>query len=145
MLNVKFNPEEYKQNVITESTKAVLRRIQNIDRGIEAGKKLSDAGFEVEMESWGGGDIYLDIDRKQLPLIHKTLGKLRVHNKRLQDGRKRLLNITVCPIAYDGIVYLTYKRKLPKCQEGPCKIVKVKPTKRPRQKAEYQLVCERPS
>jgi hypothetical protein len=110
---------------------------QGYDRAFLVGAMLAGEGFEPYVSRWSAGEVSVDVEMKDLPRLHALLGRLKAVNKRLANGKKNLISVTLEAVDWPGLE-INYTKKLPKSEQQRCKIVrtKVKP------RTEYQLVCE---
>lgn len=130
-------------------------RIANIESNRQAAALLDAAGFEVGTSSYGEpgewlyvklGDGYSTranqrrVEAAKL-LIAQTLGcHLEEYDKKVSNGRKREVTITLRPSKFPG-VRVEFLAKLP--PEARCKIVKNR--HRSSSYVTYDVVCEMPA
>jgi hypothetical protein len=70
------------------------------------------------LEKYEVDGFYLRIERADLPRVYRTLGKLALYGKQLQDAKTRMIEVTLEAVDYP-CVKVHYLQKLP-CK---CKIV----------------------
>ncbi len=102
----------------------IPRTMESIRQCFEACGKLWAA--EIPFKCWGHDSIYIDCDLKDLPKIHKAIGRIKLYNKDIKDEKKRIVQVTLMSEKYP-ILRVCYTKKLPrpkKGEEAKCKIVK---------------------
>jgi hypothetical protein len=117
--------------------KCFQERKREIDLTFQAAALLSGAGFEVPpFSTWGPWNGFtLMVKRDDLKRVHDVLGRLKLYNKGLVDGKKRTICISLKAVSFPT-VSIEYITKL--ARTARCKIV----TQRQKAYTYKTLVCE---
>lgn len=127
----------FQNNLTAEQFLAHLeaKRLASLDEAlieaantIEGLKKLQDAGLakNEQLSDFNYNWLHIHVDRKELPKVHKAIGKVTVVCKDVADSRKKLLDVTLRSEKYPGI-RIIYRTKLPKGSK--CQIVRTRRTR----------------
>lgn len=127
------------RHYIREKEDALTRVEDETRRLFAVAEQLKAAGFEYRIGSYTDS-IYLNVEEKQLTAVYKVLGRLKLDQKSVEDGKNRILRIDLVSVKHP-FVYISYLKKLPRPngkKQPKCKIVR----ERQRASVSYNLVCD---